>query len=321
MPRARRSSRPRRAPGAGRDPRIAAVRAFNRFYTARVGALGDGLLDSQHSLAEVRVLYELAHRDGPAASEITAALGLDRGYLSRILRRLERAGLVARRRSTDDARRSVLRLTGKGRSAFAELDARADDEIAALLAGLAPADRDRLVGATRTIHRLLAPREPGGAAATLRGPRPGELGWVVHRHGALYAAEYGWDERFEGLVAGVVASFAARRDPARERCWIAERDGEPVGSVFLVAKTATVAQLRLLLVEPSARGLGIGARLVDECTAFARAAGYRSIVLWTNDVLHAARRIYQAAGYRLVDEAPHQLFGEGLVGQTWELSL
>ena len=298
---------------------VSTVRRFNRLWTTRIGVLREGLLGSELSLTEVRVLYELAHRAAPSAAEIGDALELDRGYLSRILAGFARRRLIARTRAKDDARRSELALTDKGRALFAELDARQDAEVAAMLRALpAPARAKVIEGAKEIEHAIEAPA-PG--AITLRDPRPGDLGWVVHRHGALYAEEYGWDLRFEGLVAGVVGEYVGSNDPARDRCWIADRDGEIVGSIFLVGHTKTIAKLRLLYVEPSARGTGLGARLVAECIAFARAAGYKTITLWTNAVLHAARRIYQRAGFRLVEEAPHSLFGEKLVGQTWELTL
>ncbi len=302
--------------------RVQSIRRFNRFYTQTIGVLHEGHLDSPFSLTEVRVLYEITHREAPTASEIARDLGLDAGYMSRTVRGFERKGLVARTRSEADGRRSHLSLTKKGRDLFAKLDARACDEIAAVLSRLAPGDRDRVTGAMRTVERLLGGRsERATPAYVVRDPRPGDMGWVVHRHGALYYQEKGWDERFEGLVAEVVARFVANFDPERERCWIAERDGEIVGSVFLARKSKTVGQLRLLLVEPSARGLGIGARLVDEVTRFARQAGYRKLMLWTNRGLDSARKIYEAAGYRLVREEPHDKFGEGEFAQVWEMAL
>jgi DNA-binding MarR family transcriptional regulator/GNAT superfamily N-acetyltransferase len=313
---------------AGRvpDDRVAAVRRFNRRYTRVIGVLNEGLLASEFSLTEVRVLYELAHSDAPTASELGAALGIDAGYMSRILGGFARRRLLARDPSPEDGRRSHLRLTRQGREVFARLDALASDEIRALLAPLPDPAQRRLLGAMREVERLLggdaaATPEPRAAPIVIRPPAPGDLGWVVHRHGALYAHEYGWDERFEALVARIVAEFGERHDPRRERCWIAEHEGEIAGSVFLVRKSKTVAKLRLLLVEPSARGLGVGTRLVDECVRFARQAGYRTVTLWTNSVLHAARRIYEAAGFRLVHEEPHESFGHQLVGQTWELEL
>jgi len=299
---------------------VPAVRRFNRFYTRRIGVLRAGHLDSPFTLAEVRVLYEIAHRDGVTAAALGRDLDLDPGYLSRMLAALARRRLIARARSATDARRSLLSLTARGRAQFAALDARQGDETRALVADLPAVDRGRLVGAMQTIEGLLA-QEPRSARRTIRATRPGDLGWILHRHGALYAEEYGWDERFEALVARVVADYLEHHDPARERCWVAELDGRIVGSVMLVAKSRTVAKLRLLLVEPSARGLGVGTRLVAECVAFARAAGYRKVTLWTNDLLHAARRIYQRAGFELVESAPHDLFGSGLIGQTWDLVL
>jgi DNA-binding MarR family transcriptional regulator/GNAT superfamily N-acetyltransferase len=309
------------------DQRIAAVRRFNRFYTRQIGVLDEGLLKSPFSLTEVRVLYELAHRDRPTATELARELGLDAGYLSRILRGFEQRGLVERQPSEADGRQSHLRLTSEGRSAADALDARSSEEIGLMLRALSAGEQRRLVEAMRTIETSLGARpEHSGrsersASYVIRPHQPGDMGWVVHRHGVLYAQEYGWDERFEALVAGIVAEFIQNFDPKRERCWIAERDGEIVGSVFLVKKSDAVAKLRLLLVEPSARGLGIGRRLVGECVRFARQAGYRTVTLWTNDVLHAARRIYQEAGFRLVSEERHHSFGYDLVGQTWELEL
>ena len=304
---------------------IDAFRRFNRFYTKQIGVLRAGLLDSPLSLTEVRVLYELAHRQEPTAALIGRELGLDPGYLSRILRGFRKRKLVATRSAPGDRRRRLLALTDEGRTVFGQLDRRSSAEIEAMLENLSPERQRRLLGAMQTIEHLLddAPasntqsREP----YLLRSHQPGDLGWVVHRHGVLYAEEYGWDERFEALVAGIVAEFVRNFDPRRERCWIAEREGEVVGSVFVVRQSDEVAKLRLLLVEPSARGLGIGSRLVSECVRFARQAGYRTLMLWTNDVLHSARRIYEAAGFRLVKSEPHESFGDDLVGQTWELTL
>jgi DNA-binding MarR family transcriptional regulator/GNAT superfamily N-acetyltransferase len=301
--------------------RVAAVRRFNRFYTKQIGLLHEGYLESPFSLAEVRVLYELAHRDTPTAAELRRELGLDAGYLSRILRGFEKRGLIHRTPSEADGRQTLLSLTEKGRRAFAPLHTRSRDEIGALLSRLSPAEQHRALDAMHTIEQLLGALPEPRAPYLLRSHQPGDMGWVVHRHGTLYAQEYGWDERFEALVAGVVAKFIEHHDPKRERCWIAEKDGEIVGSVFLVGRSKTVAQLRLLLVEPKARGLGIGARLVGECVRFARHAGYRKVTLWTNSVLRSARRIYQAAGFRLVREAPHRSFGADLVGETWDLPL
>lgn len=300
---------------------VAAARRFNRFYTRHIGVLDEGHLESEFSLAEVRVMYELAHRDGPTATELARDLALDAGYLSRILRGFRKRGLLDRERSRTDGRRTHLRLTRRGRATFAALESRAADDVARSLRPLGPGDRQRLVGAMRTIESVLAPEASSEPTITIREPRPGDLGWVVHRHGALYWEEYGWDERFEALVARVAADYVQQRDPARERCWIAERGGEIVGSVFLVKKSATVAKLRLLLVEPSARGLGVGTRLVDECIRFAREAGYRKITLWTNSVLLAARRIYERAGFELVLAEEHESFGHKLTAETWEKRL
>jgi DNA-binding MarR family transcriptional regulator/GNAT superfamily N-acetyltransferase len=300
---------------------VAAVRAFNRFYTKRIGALNEGLLRSPFSLTEMRVLYELAHREGPTAGELADDLGLDAGYLSRILRSFAALGLLARAPSAEDGRRRNLALTEKGRKTFAPYDQRSSEEVKALLAALLPADRRRLVEAMRTIERLLtpAPRAPG--RVLLRPARSGELGWIVHRHGALYAEEYGWGEQFESIVARIASDFLARHDPSRERCWVAEIDGELVGSVLLVRKSAAVAKLRLLLVEPSARGLGLGKRLVRECVDFARSAGYAKVVLWTNARLDAARAIYEKTGFRLIRSEPSEIFGPSDTEQSWELIL
>ncbi len=308
-------------PAPPADSRVDVVRRFNRFYTRRIGALRAGLLDSPFSLAEARVLYELAHRDRPAAAGLAKDLGLDAGYLSRLLRGLERRRLIRRERSESDGRQSLLSLTADGKRTFGTLDTRSAAEVRAMLGNLSEAGQRRLVEAMLDVERLLGARSEPKVPYLLRPHRPGDMGWVVHRHGALYSQEYGWDERFEALVATIVAKFIDNLDPKRERCWIAERDGEIVGSVFLVSKSPTVAQLRMLYVEPKARGLGIGKRLTDECERFAREKGYRKIVLWTNSILHAARHIYEAAGYRLVAEEPHHSFGQRLIGQTWELKL
>ncbi len=301
------------------------VRRFNRFYTKQIGVLGAGLLESPYSLTEVRVLYELAHREAPTAAEIGRELGLDPGYLSRILRGFRRRRLVATRGAPDDRRRRLLALTDEGKTVFDQLDGRSNAEIEAMLRRLTGERQRRLLAAMESIEQLLGTSPATEPESTepylLRSHRPGDLGWVVHRHGVLYAQEYGWDERFEALVAGIVAEFVRNFDPRREHCWIAERQGEIVGSVFVVRQSDQVAKLRLLLVEPSARGLGIGSRLVNECVRFAREAGYRTLMLWTNDVLHSARKIYEAVGFELVKSEPHESFGQGLVGQTWELTL
>ena len=301
---------------------LQAVRAFNRFYTRQIGVLREGLLKSPFSLAEVRVLYEIAHRQQPSATELCEELGLDPGYLSRILRGLEKRGLVSKSPSPRDGRQSLLGLTARGRQTFATLDERQNQEVAILLQALSPEQQARLAQAMGSIESLLNPGPPPRTPYILRAHQPGDMGWVVHRHGVLYAQEYGYDERFEALVAEIAAKFIQHFDPQRERCWIAEREGEIVGSVFLVKKSNTVAKLRLLLVEPSARGLGIGKRLVGECVRFARQSGYRKIVLWTQSELPAARHIYQEAGFRLVQEKPHRDWGrDDLVSETWELTL
>jgi DNA-binding MarR family transcriptional regulator/N-acetylglutamate synthase-like GNAT family acetyltransferase len=303
------------------DARVAAVRRFNRFYTQRIGVLKEGYLDSPFSLTEGRVLYELAHRERPTATELARGLGLDPGYLSRILRRFEKRGLLGRAASKTDGRQHLLSLTEKGHRTFAPLGARSREEIGTLLKKLPAADQGRLTESMLTIERLLGARADARVPYLLRPHQPGDMGWVVHRHGAVYAQEYGFDEEFEALVAEIVAKFIRHFDPKRERCWIAERDGEPVGSVFIVKQSATVAKLRLMLVDPNARGLGIGTRLVDEAVRFARSTGYRKITLWTNSVLVAARKIYAAAGFRMVHHERHHSFGKDLVGETWDMNL
>jgi DNA-binding MarR family transcriptional regulator/GNAT superfamily N-acetyltransferase len=303
------------------DQRIDAIRSFNRFYTRKIGVLHEKLLNGPFSLSEVRVLRELAHKDRPTASEIARELGLDMGYLSRILSGFENRGLICKEPSPTDARQSLLCLTDAGLKEFAPLNVRANEEVAATLETLTPAEQDRLLQAMGTIQRLLGDRNESSVPYILRTHQPGDMGWVVQRHGALYAQEYGWGEEFEAMVVEIVAKFIQHFDPKRERCWIAEREGTNVGSIFLVKGNEEVAKLRLLLVEPAARGLGIGRRLVQECVRFARQARYRKMTLWTNSVLHAARHLYEEAGFQLVREEPHDLFGKGLVGQTWELSL
>jgi DNA-binding MarR family transcriptional regulator/GNAT superfamily N-acetyltransferase len=299
--------------------RIAAIRRFSRFYTRVIGALEEGLLHSSFSLAEARVLYELAQRNGITATALGKGLDLDPGYLSRILQRFERYGLLARAPSEDDRRQNLLALTPAGHDAFAPLDERSRSEVGALLTPLAEEAQSVVVAAMGRIETHLGASRP--APWLLRQHRPGDIGWVVARHGAIYADEYGLDARFEALVAHVAGDFLAEHDPARERCWIAEHDGVNVGSVFLVRKTDEEAKLRLLLVEPAARGLGIGRRLVEEFLGFARQCGYRRVTLWTNDVLVAARSIYQRAGFHLVASKPHSDFGPPMVGEDWELVL
>lgn len=312
-------------PAATPSPLVADVRRFNRFYTQQIGALQEVIIDSPFSLTEARVLYELAHRGGVSAADLAKELGLDPGYLSRIVRRFTQQGLLARAPSPTDGRQSILTLTAKGKRSFARIDARSDDHMGELLARLSPADQARAVGAMRTLQSLFggaAEPEKGAPAYILRDPRPGDLGWVVQRHGAIYAQEQGWqDPRFEALVAGVVSEYVKNFDPRRERCWIAERDGAPVGSVFLTRKSNSVGKLRLLLLEPSARGLGIGRRLVGECVRHAREVGYRTLSLWTHGVLHTARHLYKEAGFVMVAEDRHDLFGQDLTGETWELKL
>ncbi|MGE5483528.1 MAG: GNAT family N-acetyltransferase [Ignavibacteriales bacterium] len=304
-----------------REDRIAYIRAFNRFYTRKTGVLREGLLHSPYSLTEARILWELAHRDQPTASELVRELGVDAGYLSRTLARFERQGLVARERSERDGRQLLLRLTDKGRDAFSLLDRRSRDEVADLLDDLSEEEQERLVKAMQSIESVFQKGLKFAGPFFLRPHEPGDMGWVVHRHGVLYAQEYGWDERFEALVAGIVADFVNNYKPEKERCWIAEMNGEIVGCVFVVQAAEAVARLRLLLVEPKARGLGLGTRLVKECIRFARKAGYEKVVLWTNSVLVEARRIYEREGFKLIAEEAHNSFGHDLVGETWELVL
>jgi DNA-binding MarR family transcriptional regulator/ribosomal protein S18 acetylase RimI-like enzyme len=302
-------------------PHVKAVRGFNRFYTQRIGIL-DPYLDSEFSLTEVRVLYELAHRDQPTATELGRDLALDAGYLSRILRRFEARGWLARAPSPADARQSLLKLTEAGHAAFAPLQQKSRDEAAAMLASLPPANRERLIAAMATVQQLL---DPPARAATrtvvLRDPRPGDMGWVVQQHGEIYWREYGFSDEFESLVADIAAKYIKNFDPQWEKGWIAEIDGERVGSVFVVRKSPTVAQLRLLILTPGARGLGLGGRLTDECIAFARAKGYRKLVLWTNGHLDAARAIYKSRGFEMVEREPFNAYGLDLVSEIWELKL
>jgi DNA-binding MarR family transcriptional regulator/GNAT superfamily N-acetyltransferase len=302
------------------DPEVAAVRDFNRFYTNVLGLLREGLLDTPYSLTEARVIFELAREDRTEAGQLRRWLDIDAGYLSRILARFEADGIVSRSRSPQDARRQVIGLTATGRAVFAKLDALSASQIRGLLAGLPAGRRAALLSAMAGIREALD-STPRGETLVLRAPVPGDLGWVVQRNAALYAAEYGWDESYEALVARIVADYAARADRGHEAAWIAELDGQPAGCVFCMRKSDDVAQLRLLLVEPHARGRGIGERLVADCVSFARRKGYREIVLWTNDVLHAARRIYQRAGFELIGSEEHHSFGHDLVAQDWRLPL
>ncbi len=302
------------------ETRVDAIRRFNRFFTRRIGVLREGLLHTPYSLTEARILFEVAHRDEPTASDLSRELGLDPGYLSRLLSGLERRGLIEKTPSESDARRRLLSLTPGGKDAFSVLDARSREEVAEMLEGLSEEEQRRLLEAMRTIESILDKGFKYSEPFFLRTHEAGDMGWVVHRHGVLYAREYGWDERFEALVARIVAGFINNYDPAKERCWIAEMNGERVGCVF-VKDSDTVAKLRLLLVEPRARSLGLGTRLVEECIRFARARGYKTLTLWTNSVLDAARHIYEQKGFELVEEEKHHSFGKDLVGQNWELTL
>jgi len=309
------------ATGAGA---VDAIRAFNRFYTKSAGLLQRGLLDSPYSLTEVRVLYELAYEKDLTATDLTTSLGIDPGYLSRMLRRFEKNQLITRKRSQGDARSSLLRLTAFGRAVFADLNVRQSEQVERLIESIPPDAQRKLVTSMRTIMTTLGDADTVGFTVPdlrLRTHLPGDMGWVMSTHGELYAREYDWDETFEALVGEIVVNFIRSFDPERERCWIAELGEERVGSIFLVKDTADVAKLRLLLVTPSARGKGVGKRLVDECIAFARQAKYRKLTLWTNSVLDAARRIYEVNGFRLVRKEEHSSFGHDLTGQYWELAL
>jgi DNA-binding MarR family transcriptional regulator/GNAT superfamily N-acetyltransferase len=302
------------------DVQVSAIRAFNRFYTRKIGVV-DGIASSPFSLAEARVLYELAHREQSTSTDIRKELGLDAGYVSRILREFERRKFVTREQSKTDEREKFLSLTAKGRRAFAQLDARSDRDVAATLEELSPAERKRLVDAVQTVHSLLSDQPELKTPYLLRPHQPGDMGWIVHRQAILYAEEYGWDETYEALAAEIVAQFIKNYDPKRERCWIAERDGARVGAVFVAKASDEVAKLRLLHVESEARGLGIGKRLVEECVRFSRQAGYQKITLWTQSILDAARHIYKQAGFRVMREEQHHSFGKDLTAETWELDL
>jgi DNA-binding MarR family transcriptional regulator/GNAT superfamily N-acetyltransferase len=305
------------------DERIAVVRHFDRFFTRQIGVLREGLLHTPYSLTEARILFELAQHETYTATALGHELGLDAGYLSRILTRFEQHGLLERRPAESDGRQRLLALTAAGRAAFTMLDQRSREEVAEMLAALSDAEQKRLLQAMQTIESLLAP-QPGFKYAQpffLRRHEAGDMGWVTYRHGVLYAQEYGWNAEFEALVAQIVSDFIRSYNPQLERCWIAEMQGEIVGSVFVVQASESVAKLRLLLVEPSARGMGLGTRLVEECIRFARRAGYQKLTLWTNSVLTAARHIYAKCGFTKVAEGPHHSFGCDLVEETWELSL
>src|SRR5262245_58109709 len=301
--------------------RVAAVRRFNRFYTQHLGMLQDGWLDSPFSLTEARVLYELKQRDRGNATEIGRELGLDAGYLSRILRNFHRRGLIRKETSPDDARQTLLSLTPRGRKAFAPLESRTLQQVGAVLDRLPASDQTRLVAALQTAQSLIDDRPQSSPAVILREPQHGDFGWIVARHAAIYAQEYQWTDKFEGLCAQIVADFVNNFDPQFERCWIAELDGEKAGSVMLAKDSAEVARLRLLLVEPAARGHGIGKRLTAECVAFARQRRYRRITLWTHSVLTAARHVYSQAGFTLTSSEPRHSFGQDVVSEHWDLPL
>jgi len=302
------------------EERVAAVRRFNRFYTQHIGVLHDGWLDSPFSLTEARVLYEIRQRDGATATEIGRDLGLDAGYMSRMLRRFQKSGFVRKETSPEDGRQSFLFLTARGEKAFAPLEARTLSQVGGMLDRLSPPQQDHLVEALRTAEELMSER-PKAADVVLREPKPGDLGWIVERHAVLYHEEFGWTGNFEAVCAQIVADFQNKFDPAHDRCWIAEVHGQRVGSVFLVKDSDSVARLRLLLVEPSARGLGIGKRLTDECLRFARERGYKSVTLWTHSILTAARHIYKEAGFKLTSSEKRKSFGKDVVSEYWDLAL
>jgi len=305
------------------DAHIAAVRRFNRFYTRQIGLLRRSYLGSPFSLTEMRVLYEIAHAGNPSAADIARKLDVDAGYLSRMLRNFEQRGLVARARSKADARQSHLALTSHGRRTFEPIDQRSQHEVGAMLARLSTARQSRLLASMRRIEELLDTQsEPATTPSyILRAPKPGDFGWIISRHATLYAEEYGWKGPFEAMCAQIVADYLAKHDPRRERCWIAERDGENAGSIMLAKESEDVARIRLLLIEPAARGHGLGVRLVEECISFARKAKYRKVTLWTHSVLTTARRIYERAGFELVASKKHRSWGKPVVGETWDLEL
>lgn len=302
------------------EARIAAVRRFSRFYTRQLGLLQESLVHTRFSLTEARVLYELAHRETVTASELAAGLDLDHGYLSRILRRFGEDGILKKARAPDDGRQSFISITAKGRKAFAPLNKGSHDQVAVMLEKLGVPEQQRVVGAMAAVEALFD-AAPSASPIVLRPHQPGDMGWVTSAHGAIYAQEYGWDMRFEALVGKITAEFIENFDPRRERCWIAELDGERVGSVFVVAKSDEIAKLRLLILDRRARGLGLGRRLVEECLRFAKNAGYSSMTLWTQSILTAARGIYERAGFTLVAQEPHHSFGVDLIGETWDIKL
>ncbi|KUO77490.1 MAG: MarR family transcriptional regulator [Clostridia bacterium BRH_c25] len=304
------------------EERIAIVRSFNRFFTRRIGVLREGLLHSPYSLTEARILFELAHSDEYTASDLGRELGLDAGYLSRALAKFEQQGFIEKVRSEHDGRQYFLHLTKEGKKAFAPLNQRSRDEVAEMLGDFNEEEQQRLLKAMQTIENILDKKSlKYSEPFYLRTHEPGDMGWVTHRHGVLYSQEYGWDEHFEALVAQITADFINNYKPERERCFIAEMSGEIVGSVFVVQNNETVAKLRLLLVEPKARGMGLGKRLVGECIRFAKRAGYGRLILWTNSILTDARNIYKSYGFTLVAEEAHHSFGHDLIGETWELTL
>lgn len=298
--------------------RVETVRRFNRFYTRQIGVLHEHLLDSDFSLTEVRILYELAHRPALTTSQLCRELGLDSGYLSRVVSGFEKKGLIAKARSPHDARATQLQMTAHGRATFSPLEDASRREVATMLSQLSEPEQQQLVDAMHQVESLLDGSAPN---YLLRDPQPGDMGWLVYRQSVMYAQEYGWNNEYEALAAEIVARFVREFDPKSERCWIAEKDGKGVGSVFVVRHDDSTAKLRLLYVDPSARGLGIGRRLVEECLRFARQAGFRKMILWTNSVLTGARRIYEQAGFQLIEEEPHHSFGKDLVGQTWARDL
>ncbi|MBV8778839.1 MAG: MarR family transcriptional regulator/GNAT family N-acetyltransferase [Alphaproteobacteria bacterium] len=308
-------------PSPALDYRIAAVRRFNRFYTQKLGVLSEAFLDTPFSLTEARVLHALAHRDGATATWLGRDLDLDAGYLSRILREFERQGLIVRNQSSRDGRQALISLTDAGRDAFEPLDRASQGAVSRMLSSLSEAAQERLVAGMRLIGGLIGEPAEKAAAFILRPHRPGDMGWVTQRHGALYSAEYGLNHKMEAYVAEVVAKFLREFDPVREHCWMAEQEGAPIGSVFLVKETDEVAKLRLLIVDPQARGLGVGRCLVEECVRFARQAGYREVTLWTHSILTAARRIYASVGFAIVSTETHDEFGPELLGETWTLRL